>query len=67
MKEKFLEQKKTTGIFAMIAFLSGYIFLDNSVTGNAILKEQPSLNLVSLIGLGLIICSLLLAYHTFKK
>jgi len=67
MKENFLKKKSVTIIFAFIALFSGFLFLNQSMTGNAILNRQSSVNLVSLIGLLLVFCSVILFAYSVKK
>ena len=66
-KNPFLKRKSTTAVFALIAFLGGFLFLNHSLTGNVIINESRYLDLVSLVGLGLIACSLTLALYSVKR
>lgn len=59
--------KKFTAILAGISFFAGFIFLDKTITGNAIVKSANYSQTISIIGLLLIFCSLLLAYYSVKK
>jgi hypothetical protein len=67
MKQNFFKKKTTTSIFSIIAFISGFLFLDSGITGNAILNDKYNFNLLSLIGTLLIFCSLILALYSFRK
>jgi len=67
MKKNFFERKGVTWIFAAIALISGFIFLDSSVTGNVIVNKQSPVSALSLIGLLLILCSTVLITYSLKK
>jgi len=68
-KEKsFFKKKSVINSFAIIALGGGFIFLNRGVTGNVILNNRYSFDLISLMGLGLIVCSVILgAYSLWKK
>jgi len=66
-KEIWLKKKKVTGTFAVIALISGAIFLRHNITGNIILSDKYSFNLLSLIGLLLVLCSTILGAYSIKK
>jgi hypothetical protein len=72
VKDKgFFERKSVVLTFGILSLLGGLFFVYdtglNSPTGNAILTEG-SFNLVSFIGLMLLICSIvLIAYAIIKK
>ena len=61
-----LKRKPVTIVFALISFIGGFLFLNHSLTGNVVINESYYLDIVSLIGLSLIICSLILAFYTIK-
>jgi phosphatidylserine synthase len=67
MKEKFFARKGVTWVFAIIAIVSGFLFLDSSPTGNVIVNKQSSVNLISMIGLILIACAAVLIAYSAKK
>ncbi len=67
MKEKFLVKKGVTWVFAIIAAVSGFLFLDSNSTGNVILNKQSPVSLPSIIGLLLIACSAILIAYSVKK
>lgn len=67
MKKSFFERKGITWFFATLAVVSGFIFLDSSVTGNAIVNKQSPVSALSLIGLLLITCSAVLITYSLKK
>ena len=68
MKEPKLKSKKATAIFAIIALIAGTIFLSgNTITGNVVLTDRYSLNLISLIGLSLIACAIILGAYSIKS
>jgi len=59
--------KGVTYAFAAVSLLGGFLFLNKSITGNVILNKQFGINVVSLIGLLLIICSAILFAYSIKK
>lgn len=67
MKNNFFDKKGVTWTFAVIALFLGFWFLDSSFTGNAIVNKQVPINLLSLIGLLLIVCSAILISYSVKK
>lgn len=67
MIKKFFEKKEITWTFAIISIISGFFFLDSSLTGNIILNRQNSANFISIIGLLLILCSIVLIVYSIKK
>ena len=66
-KAKEFRTKFIAGIFAAVMFVVGFLFLDKDITGNAILNHQYSVDVVSLIGLLLVLCSAILAVYIIKK
>jgi len=66
-KENFFKTRKTTVSFAIIALITGFLFLNRSITGNVILNNENSFSLLSLIGLLLIACSVILGVYALKK
>lgn len=54
-------------MFAIIALVFGFWFLDSNLTGNTIVNQQVPINLVSLIGLLLIACSAILISYSVKS
>ena len=67
MKGNFFTRKSVTWVFAIMAVISGFIFLDSNPTGNVILNKQGSISLLSIIGLLLIACSAILIAYSAKK
>jgi hypothetical protein len=67
MEKKFFERKVITWTFAVIALFSGFMFLDSGFTGNVIVNKQSTINIVSIIGLLLITCSIILITCSVKK
>lgn len=65
-KQDWFKQKKVTACFAIIALAAGFLFLNRSITGN-IISTGHSYNPVSLIGLLLIMCSIILGAYSLKK
>jgi len=66
-KENILKTKKATTIFAILALIGGFLFLSPSITGGFILEKSDSFSPLSLIGLVLIGCSIVLATYSLKK
>ena len=66
-KEEILKTKKATTIFAILALMGGFLFLSPSITGGFILESSDSFSTLSLIGLVLIGCSIVLAVYSLKK
>ncbi len=60
-------RKGVTWIFATVAAISGFLFLDSSPTGNVIMNKQNPVSIVSMIGLLLIACSAVLIAYSVKK
>ncbi len=67
MKENFFAKKSITWSFAIIAVISGFLFLDSNPTGNVILNKQNPVSLLSIIGLLLIASSAILITYSVKK
>ena len=65
--ENPFKNRKTIAIFGIAALISGFLFLSPSMTGGFILESSNSFNPLSLIGLLLIGCSIVLAVYSFKK
>jgi len=66
-KESLLKTKPATATFALIALAGGFLFLNKGITGNVILSDKSSFNIVSLIGLILIVCAVVLGIYSIKK
>jgi hypothetical protein len=66
-KVKWFKTKKIAAVFAAVAFVIGFLFLDKGVTGNVILDNKYPVDFISLIGLLLILCSAILAVYLIKK
>jgi len=66
-KESWLKKKSVTTIFTLFALAGGFLFLNKGITGNIILSDKYSFNLVSLIGLVLVLCATILGVYSIKK
>jgi len=66
-KESMLKTRKAATIFAIAALIGGFLFLSPSITGGFILEKSDSFNPLSLIGLLLICCAIVLAAYSLKK
>lgn len=69
MKEFFdwFKTRQATSLFALASFGFGFIFLKNNFTGNVVLNGGGSYNLISFIGMLLILCSVALGAYSLKK
>ena len=66
-KENLFKTRKTVTIFAITALIGGFLFLSPSITGGFILESSDSFNPLSIIGLLLIGCAIVLAAYSLKK
>ena len=66
-KLKWFKTKKVAAVFATVAFVIGFLFLDKGVTGNVILENNHPVNFISLIGLLFVLCSAILTIYILKK
>jgi len=66
-KVKWFKTKSIAAVFAVVAFVIGFLFLDKGPTGNVILDNQYPVDSVSIIGLLLVLCSAILAIYILKK
>ncbi|MBA7594181.1 hypothetical protein ES703_01120 [subsurface metagenome] len=66
-KVKWFKAKSVAAVFAAVAFITGFLFLDKGITGNVILDNSYPIDFISLIGLLLILCSAILAVYILKK
>lgn len=64
---KKIKEKKREIAFAIISFISGLYFLNYRITGQVISNEEAYSNLISFVGIGLLICSFMVVYHIVKK
>lgn len=67
MKKNFFKTKKVTVLFAIASLIAGFLFINKSITGNIILDNYHPISAVSIIGLTLIFCSIILGIYTLKK
>ncbi len=66
-KENIFKTKKAATIFAIVALIGGFLFLSPKITGNVVLENANSFNPLSLIGLVLVGCAIVLAAYSLKK
>ena len=66
-KENILKTKKAATIFAIAALIGGFLFLSPNITSGVILENTNSFSPLSLIGLLLIACAIVLAVYSLKK
>ncbi len=68
MKNKCkLKTKKIMGGLAGVSLITGFLLLNNRITGNVILNGGPSFDVLSFIGLLLVLFSAVLAFYVIKK
>ena len=66
-KKTLLKEKKALAFFAIIGFVLGVIFLDLKPTGNIILNKYCPYTAISLVGVSMIFCSIILVAYYFYK
>jgi len=59
--------KKAIGGFAFVFLIAGFLLLNNGMMGNVILNDSPSFDVLSFIGLLLVLFSAVLAFYIIKK
>ena len=64
---KILKTKIATAIFAIVALFTGFLFLNSSLTGNAILTNNFPIQPLSVIGLLLVLCAIVLGIYTIRR
>ena len=67
-KVKWFKTKGVAAVFAVVAFVVGFLFLDRGgFTGNVILDNHYPVDVMSIIGLLLVLCSVVLAVWLARK
>ena len=66
-QESFFKKRKTLWFFSAFALISGFAFLNQGITGNAVLSNSQGFNPIPFIGLLLVFCSAILALYTIKN
>lgn len=66
-KKNFFKKKAVAGIFGILSFAAGFIFLDSSITGGVVMNKEVSFNPLSLVSLFLLLCSAVLIVYSLKK
>jgi hypothetical protein len=61
------KKKPVLALFALIALISGVYFLDKPMTGNVVLSNHYEMHAVSIIGILLILCSIILVAYYFHR
>ena len=64
---EFLRSKGATSIFALASLAGAFIFLNKSLTGMSVSENSTSLSLLTIIGLLLIACSVILGVYSIRK
>jgi hypothetical protein len=63
----WFRSKKIISSFAVGSLVVGFLFLDKGVTGNVALNGESYFDIISLVGLGLVFCSAILAGYAMRK
>lgn len=66
-KVKWFKMKSIAAVFAVVAFVVGFLFLDGGATGNVVLNNSYPVDAMSIIGLLLVLCSVVLAIYITRK
>lgn len=66
-KVKWFKTKSIAAVFAVVAFVAGFLFLDGGASGNVILDNHYPIDATSIIGLLLVLCSVVLAVYIVRK
>ena len=69
-KQSFFENRSVVAVFGILALFAGFSFIQPKgvVTGNAVLSARYGVSFLSIIGILLLICSMvLIAYSIVKK
>ena len=67
MAESWFKKKGVTAGFSVASLVFGFVFLNQSVTGNAVLNYQSSVTPLSIIGLLLVACAVVFAAYSIKR
>ena len=68
VENNWFKGKELTAMFAAVAFFTGFLFVDRgSISGNTVLNGDYSISAVSLIGLFLVICSVVLVAFALRN
>lgn len=66
-QENFFKRKKVTAAISAFALISGFVFLNQGITGNVVLDNSQGFNPIPFIGLLLVFCSAILALYTIRR
>ncbi len=66
-KVKWFKMKGVAAVFAVVAFVAGFLLIDGGATGNVILDNHYPVDVISIIGLLLVLCSVVLAVYITRK
>lgn len=66
-KLSWFKTKIVMGIFSALFFTSGILFINKKITGNVVIENSDSLNLIPIVGILLILCSAILVFYSIKK
>ena len=67
-KQNWFKKKSTTILFAIVSFIAGFFFLgEGRMTGNVVASEYQNFSYLSLIGLLLVICAIIIGVYAIKR
>ena len=66
-KQNWFKKKKIASVFALVTLVAGFLFLDQGITGNAVLNNNPAVNVISLVGLLLVFCAAILSVYSLRR
>lgn len=67
-KQSWFKEKRVIIGLALISLISGFLFISQSgITGNAVINHYQPISVLSIVGLLLIFCSVILAIYTINK
>ena len=67
-KQNLFKKKGVLALFVIISFILGFLSLgQGKITGNVVVNEYQSFSLLSIIGLLLLFCVIVIALYTIKK
>ena len=63
----WLETRQAAAIFGIISLASGFVFLNQGITGNVIINSENPINMLNAIGLMLVFCAAILGVYSVKS
>ena len=66
--ESWFKKNKVVKAFALVSIICGFLFIKNSgITGNAVVSHYQPVSVLSIVGLLLMFCSIILALYILKQ